>query len=199
MNHARTGSLVGMLMCFAGLSACGEPGPTQPAEIAGEQVQAAPADGVAGYDPARLRELTPHAPGRYLAWLPGEIAGLPMNGAVNIEGGNGVSASYQGEQDPSRRIALDLIDGAGDRGMAHLNVIHRMISLDIDESSGGVVARTIERDGVRYLGKERARSGGTDAELEWIRDGRYHLKLTGTGIGLESLLEAAAALDTRPI
>lgn len=199
MDHVRTGFVVGVLMGCAGLSACGGSGPTPPEVITGEQTQSAPTDGVGGYDPARLRELAPHPPDRYLAWPPGEIAGLPMNGSANIEGGNGVVASYRDEQDPGRRVALELIDGAGDRGMAHLNVIHRMISLDIDESSGGVVARTIERDGVRYLGKERARSGGTDAELEWIRDGRYHLKLTGTGIGLQSLLEAAAALGARPI
>jgi hypothetical protein len=179
------------------LSACGESGSAGPQEPAASQASA-PAAATAGrdrYDPVRLRELVPHEPERYLAWLPESIAGLPLNGAASLEGGNGVAASYHHEENRERRIELELIDGAGDRGMAHLNAIHRTISLDIDQSSDGVAARTFVRDGLRFLGKERARSSGTDAELEWIWSGRYHLKLSSKGVSLDSLAEAAGRLN----
>ena len=83
--------------------------------------------------------------------------------------------------------------------MAHLNAIHRIFSLDIDQSSDGVTARTFERDGLRYLSKERARSSGTDAELEWIWSGRYHLKLSSKGVSLDSLVEAAGRVNARAL
>jgi hypothetical protein len=195
---------MGILLCCWALSACGESGSAGPQEAAASQAPPASATAKAaakpaGYDPVRLRELVPHEPERYLAWLPESIAGLPLNGAANLEGGNGVAASYHHEGNRERRVALELIDGAGDRGMAHLNAIHRMISLDIDQSSDGVTARTFERDGLRYLGKERARSGGTDAELEWIWSGRYHLKLSGKEVDLDSLVEAAGQLNARDL
>lgn len=144
-----------------------------------------------------LSAINPHTSEELIAKLPKNLSGFPLRsaGEFGVQTINGSYSMDKETNNESTYLKITLTDGAGFNGFQHVNAIYRMISMEIDNKEKSVWAKTLNHKGNRILLKEGLDKDTERSELEYIKDKRYHIILTGNRINSEQLLEAMDELE----
>lgn len=129
--------------------------------------------------------------------LPKQLAGVPLRSSAS-PAPQTVAGTYSLNPEPNHEtenITLTIIDGAGNYGFGHLNAIHKMISMEVNNKETNGWAKTQDLNGNRILLKESIDKGIQFSELEYIKDNRYHITLSGRGYESSKLLQAKEDLE----
>jgi hypothetical protein len=87
------------------------------------------------------------------------------------------------------------LDGAGNYGFGHVNAVHKMISMEVNNKGDNNWAKTQDHQGVRILLKEELVKDIQFSELQYIKQNRYHITLTGRRYDNKKLLQAKTDLE----
>lgn len=131
------------------------------------------------------------------AKLPKQLAGLPLRSsdspaAQTVVGTYSVSTNPNHE---TENITVKILDGAGNYGFGHVNAVHKMISMEVNNKGDNNWAKTLDHQGVRILLKEERVKDIQFSELQYIKQNRYHISLTGRRLDSKKLLQAKTDLE----
>jgi hypothetical protein len=131
------------------------------------------------------------------AKLPKQLAGLPLRSsdspaAQTVVGTYSVSTNPNHE---TENITVQILDGAGNYGFGHVNAVHKMISMEVNNKGDNNWAKTQDHQGVRMLLKEERVKDIQFSELQYIKQNRYHISLTGRRLDSKKLLQAKTDLE----
>ncbi len=131
------------------------------------------------------------------AKLPKQLAGLPLRisdspAAQTVVGTYSVSTNPNHE---TENITVQILDGAGNYGFGHVNAVHKMISMEVNNKGDNNWAKTQDHLGVRILLKEERVKDIQFSELQYIKQNRYHISLTGRRLDSKKLLQAKTDLE----
>lgn len=131
------------------------------------------------------------------AKLPKQLAGLPLRSsdspaAQTVVGTYSVSTNPNHE---TENITVKILDGAGNYGFGHVNAVHKMISMEVNNKGDNNWAKTQDHQGVRILLKEERVKDIQFSELQYIKQNRYHISLTGRKLDSKKLLQAKTDLE----
>lgn len=131
------------------------------------------------------------------AKLPKQLAGLPLRSsdspaAQTVVGTYSVSTNPNHE---TENITVKILDGAGNYGFGHVNAVHKMISMEVNNKGDNNWAKTLDNQGVRILLKEERVKDIQFSELQYIKQNRYHISLTGRKLDSKKLLQAKTDLE----
>ncbi len=131
------------------------------------------------------------------AKLPKQLAGLPLRSsdspaAQTVVGTYSVSTNPNHE---TENITVQILDGAGNYGFGHVNAVHKMISMEVNNKGDNNWAKTQDHQGVRILLKEERVKDIQFSELQYIKQNRYHISLTGRRLDSKKLLQAKTDLE----
>ncbi|MFD2552101.1 hypothetical protein ACFSQP_09765 [Bizionia sediminis] len=131
------------------------------------------------------------------AKLPKQLAGLPLRSSDSpapqtVVGTYSVSTNPNHE---SENITVQILDGAGNYGFGHVNAVHKMISMEVNNKGDNYWAKTQDHQGVRMLLKEERVKDIQFSELQYIKQNRYHIALTGRRLDSKKLLQAKTDLE----
>lgn len=138
-----------------------------------------------------------HTEAVLLSKLPKQLAGLSLRASAS-NSAQTATGTYSLNPEPNHEtenVTLTIIDGAGSYGFGHLNAIHKMISLEVNNQETNGWAKTQEHKGVRILLKEVLDKEIQMSELEYIKDNRYHITLNGRRYDSKKLLQAKEDLE----
>lgn len=129
--------------------------------------------------------------------LPKQLAGLPLR-STDSPAPQTVIGTYSLSTNPNHEtenITVQILDGAGNYGFGHLNAVHKMISMDINNKGDNDWAKTQNHQGIRILLKEGLVKDIQFSELQYIKQNRYHITLTGRRYDSKKLLQAKTNLE----
>lgn len=129
-------------------------------------------------------------------WLPDEINGMKRTG---YKAGQTafmqiaqIEATYQNE-DKSKKLRVQVIDGAGEMGAAATAGMRILFSQDFEEEDEYKVKRTAKRSGTKVM--EEYRKDGSRSEVQFMQDDRFYIHATGTNMDLDETWDAVEELD----
>ena len=131
------------------------------------------------------------------AKLPEQLAGLPLRNSDSLASQT-VVGTYSLSIDPNHEtenITVQILDGAGNYGFGHVNAVHKMISMEVNNKGDNNWAKTLDNQGVRILLKEERVKDIQFSELQYIKQNRYHISLTGRRLDSKKLLQAKTDLE----
>lgn len=134
----------------------------------------------------------------YLQMIPNQLIGFPLRNSRLYPGLKGVYAVYSNSEDSDRpHVVLQVIDGAGHHQFQHVNAVFKMLEMDLSESSEEIQASTMTYKGNRVLAKSilKKDQDKMDSEIEFIKDQRYHVTLTGHNLALDKLFAAVDVVE----
>ncbi|MCW5518975.1 hypothetical protein J1N09_03940 [Aureitalea sp. L0-47] len=130
------------------------------------------------------------------AWLPDEVNGMKRTG---YKAGQTafmqiaqIEATYQNE-DKSKKLKIQVIDGAGEMGAAATAGMRILFSQDFEEEDEYKIRRTAKRSGQKVM--EESRKDGSRSEIQFMQDDRFYIKATGTNMDLEETWDAVDEFD----
>ncbi len=131
------------------------------------------------------------------AWLPDEINGMKRTG---YKAGQTafmqiaqIEATYQNE-DKSKKLHIQIMDGAGEMGAAATAGIRILFSQDFEEEDEYKVRRTLVKNGSKAV--EEYRKDGSRSEVQFMQDNRFYIMVRGTNMDLDETWDAIDELDT---
>lgn len=145
----------------------------------------------------KLMATEPYTEEELLSKLPKQLTDLPLR-STNSPAAQTASGTYSTSDEPSHQtanITIRIIDGAGNYGFGHLNAIHKMISMEVNNQETNGWTRTQQHKGNRILLKEATDRDIQFSELEYIKDNRYHITLSGKRFDSNQLLQAKDELE----
>lgn len=145
----------------------------------------------------KLIATEPYTEDELLSKLPKQLTGFPLRSS-NSPAAQTANGTYSTSDEPSHQtanITIRIIDGAGNYGFGHLNAIHKMISMEVNNQETNGWTRTQEHKGKRILLKEATDQDIQFSELEYIKDNRYHITLNGRRFDSNQLLQAKDELE----
>ncbi|WP_417200159.1 hypothetical protein [Bizionia sp.] len=131
------------------------------------------------------------------AKLPKQLAGLPLRSS-DSPAAQTVVGTYSLSTNPNHEtenITVQILDGAGNYGFGHVNAVHKMISMEVNNKGDNNWAKTQGHQGVRILLKEELIKDIQFSELQYIKQNRYHITLTGRRYDSKKLLQAKNDLE----
>lgn len=145
----------------------------------------------------KLIATEPYSEAVLLSKLPKQLAGLSLRSSASTAAQTATGAyTLNPEPNPdAENLTLTIIDGAGNYGFGHLNAIHKMISLEVNNNENNGWAKTQDHKGLRILIKEQIVKDVLLSKLEYIKDNRYHITLSGRRYDSKKLLEAKEDLE----
>lgn len=143
-----------------------------------------------------LQELEPLTNEELKAWLPDEINSMKRTGYkagqtsfVNIAS---VEATYANE-DKSKQFKIEVIDGAGPMGAAATAGMRMLFSQDFEEEDEYKSRKTVKKNGEKAI--EEYRKDNNRSIIEFMRDGRFYFKATGTNMDIDETWDAIDEID----
>ena len=151
-------------------------------------------------DMEALREITPLTNDEFKEWLPDEINGMKRTGykagqTAYIQIAQ-VEATYQNE-DKSKKLKIQVIDGAGEMGAAATAGFRMVFSQDFEEEDEYKIRKTVKRDGMKAI--EEYRKNNNNSEIQFMQDDRFYIKVNGTNMDLDETWDAIKELDTEDL
>ncbi|MCB0463749.1 MAG: hypothetical protein R2816_02625 [Flavobacteriaceae bacterium] len=131
------------------------------------------------------------------AKLPEQLAGLPLRNSDSLASQT-VVGTYSLSIDPNHEtenITVQILDGAGNYGFGHINAVHKMVAMEVNNKGDNNWAKTQDHQGVRILLKEELVKDIQFSELQYIKQNRYHITLTGRRYDSKKLLQAKTDLE----
>jgi hypothetical protein len=144
-----------------------------------------------------LAGTTPNTGEELIAKLPKELIGMSLRSTGNPSSQT-IAGTYSLDEDPNNKstsISITVVDGAGSNGFQHVNAVYKLINQKVDFKSEEGWSKTYEYKGNQLLIKEQINTEIPRSELEYIKDNRYHITLSGLRLKSDTLLEAMDDLE----
>ncbi len=133
-------------------------------------------------------------------WLPDEVDGMKrisfkagQMGMVQIAS---IEATYANE-DKSKKFKIEVIDGAGQMGAAATAGMRMLFSQEFEEENEYKIRRTVKKNGVKAVEEYRKDNGRST--IEFMEEGRFYIKATGTNMDVDETWDAIGELDTEDL
>jgi hypothetical protein len=151
-------------------------------------------------DMEELKQVEPLTNEELKEWLPDEINGMKRTG---YKAGQTayfqiaqVEATYQNE-DKSKKLKVQVIDGAGEMGAAATAGFRIVFSQDFEEEDEYKTRRTVKRNGTKAI--EEYRKNNNSSEIQFMQNDRFYIKVNGTNMDLDETWDAIKKLDTEDL
>lgn len=151
-------------------------------------------------DMTKLQETVPLTNDELKAWLPDEINGMKR---ISFKAGQmgflkiaSIEAVYANE-DKSKKIKIEVIDGAGELGATATAGMRIMFSQEFEEETEYKIRRTTKRGGMKVI--EDYKKNGSRSTVEFMQDDRFYIKGTGTNMDLDETWNAIKKFDTEDL
>lgn len=144
-----------------------------------------------------LSAINPHTHEALIAKLPKNLSGLPFRSAGN-SGVQTIIGEYSQNEDPNHEsisLSITVTDGAGFNGFPHVNAVYKLIHQKVDYKSAEGWSKTYEHKGNQLLINEQVEKDIQFSALQYIKDNRYHITLSGRRLKSGTLLEAMDDLE----
>lgn len=145
-----------------------------------------------------LKALTPVSNDVLKSVLPETFHGLKRTslkvGEMSALNFASAKAEYKNE-DGSRRINVDVMDGAGEGASSIVALVFMGLNADKEEITETGFEKTMDIDGMRVAVKEDTDEGIKDAEIKWVYNKRFVVELEGDGYSLDELIEVFKKMD----
>lgn len=125
---------------------------------------------------------------------PAKLKNLPKvkSKEVPSQGATSILVTYSNDNEPdlnSTKIELGIIDGAGERGFQHINGINNMMKFPSNKEEGDNILKIFHRNEQKILVRQRRIKEKLVSEIEFIKDGRYHIKIFARNFSADELYE----------
>lgn len=146
-------------------------------------------------DYKELSQATPLTNEQLKAWMPEELSG--MKRVSYSIGGTGflkltaLDASYANE-DKSKKIEVNLIDGADSVGASLISLARMGLSQDFENETETEVKKSVEKNGIKAI--EEYKKDNSSSSLKFIVKNRFLLTIEGTNLTIDELWKAVKAL-----
>ncbi|WP_425639183.1 hypothetical protein ACPUEN_05895 [Algoriphagus yeomjeoni] len=127
-----------------------------------------------------LMEKEPLTEQGYLALVPENLQGYPLQMKEPQRGLNGFIAFYgneQGHEHPG--LKLEVIDGAGQVQFQHVNAVYKMLENVRSESGDDFESQIKDYKGERILFVKKIKNKEENFQLEYLQNQRYHIGIIG--------------------
>lgn len=149
-------------------------------------------------DILKLTETTPLTNEELKSWLPEVLDGMKRSsyktgamGAINIAS---MEATYDLE-DKSKSFKIEIMDGAGEIGAMSMAGIRMMFTQDFEEESEFKMRRSTVKNGNKAI--EEVDKKRNDAVVQYLQDGRFYVKASGTNMDLEELWKLVEKMNVK--
>ena len=147
-------------------------------------------------DLQELQKLDPLTNDELKAWLPNEVSGMKRiaykAGQTSFVNLASVEATYANE-DKSKKFKVEVIDGAGQIGAAATAGMRMLFSQDFEEEDEYKSRRTMKKNGEKAI--EEYRKDNNRSTIEFMKDGRFYFKVTGTNMDIDETWDAIDEID----
>ncbi len=143
-----------------------------------------------------LQQMEPLTNEELKAWLPEEINGMKRTGykagqtaymqIAQVEG------TYQNE-DKTKRLRIQVIDGAGQMGAAATAGFRLVFSQDFEEEDEYKIRRTVRKNGMKAI--EEYKKNNNNSEVQFMQNDRFYIQVNGTNMDLDETWEAIEEMD----
>lgn len=143
-----------------------------------------------------LQQMEPLTNEELKAWLPEEINGMKRTGykagqtaymqIAQVEG------TYQNE-DKSKRLKIQVIDGAGQMGAAATAGFRLVFSQDFEEEDEYKIRRTVRKNGMKAI--EEYKKNNNNSEVQFMQNDRFYIQVNGTNMDLDETWDAIEEMD----
>ena len=143
-----------------------------------------------------LQQMEPLTNEELKAWLPEEINGMKRTGykagqtaymqIAQVEG------TYQNE-DKSKRLKIQVIDGAGQMGAAATAGFRLVFSQDFEEEDEYKIRRTVRKNGMKAI--EEYKKNNNNSEVQFMQNDRFYIQVNGINMDLDETWDAIEEMD----
>jgi len=131
---------------------------------------------------------------------PAILKNLPKvkSSEVPSQGATSILVTYSNDNEPdlsSTKIELGIIDGAGERGFQHINGINNMMKFPSNKEEGDNILKIFHRNEQKILVRQRRIKEKLVSEIEFIKEGRYHIKIFARNFSVDELYEAFDSIE----
>ncbi|MEX0996808.1 MAG: hypothetical protein WDZ45_07155 [Flavobacteriaceae bacterium] len=131
---------------------------------------------------------------------PASLKNLPKvkSNEVPSQGATSILVTYSNDKDPdlnSTKIELGIIDGAGERGFQHINGVNNMMRFPSNKEEGDNILKIFHRNEQKILVRQRRIKEKLISEIEFIKDGRYHIKIFARNFSADELYEVLDSVE----
>lgn len=145
-----------------------------------------------------LKKLTPLTNEELKPLLPEQILGLKRtelsvgdNAMMNM---SSAESSYKNE-DSSKKVNLQIMDGAGETGSAVVSMLMMSLNMDREKITETGFEKSKEIKGMKAMVSENKNGEIPNSEIQMIANNRYLITLKGDGISAEELEKAAGEIN----
>lgn len=145
-----------------------------------------------------LKKLTPLSNDELKPLLPEQLLGLKRtelsvgdNAMMNM---SSAESSYNNE-DSSKKVNLQIMDGAGETGSAVVSMLMMSLNMDREKITETGFEKSKEIKGMKAMVSENKNGEIPNSEIQMIANNRYLITLRGDGISAEELEKAVSELN----
>lgn len=145
-----------------------------------------------------LKKMTPLTNEELKTLLPEQLGGLKRtelsvgdNAMVNM---SSAESSYRNE-DSSKKVDLQIMDGAGETGSAILSMLMMGLNMNREKITETGFEKSTEIKGIKALVSENKSGEVTNSEIQMVAKERYMITLRGDGFTYEELEKVAGEIN----
>lgn len=151
-------------------------------------------------DITKLQEMEPLTNDELKSWLPDEINGMKRisfkTGHMSMLKLSSIEAVYANE-DKSKKVKIEVIDGAGPTGAAGFTGFRMLFSQDFEEETESKVYRTAKKDGKKVI--EEYKKNRNSSTYQYMENDRFFIKGHGTNMDLDETWDALKEFKTEDL
>jgi hypothetical protein len=143
-----------------------------------------------------LQKIEPLTNEELKAWLPDAVEGMKRTGFkagqtsyIKIAS---IEATYATDA-KDKQFQVQVIDGAGEMGAAATAGMRMLFSQEFEEEDEYRWRKTVKKDGMKAI--EEYKKSDNYSEIQFMYDGRFYVKASGTNMSIDETWEAIDELD----
>ena len=134
------------------------------------------------------------------AWLPDEVDGMKRisfkTGHMSMLQLSSIEAVYANE-DKSKKVKIEVIDGAGPTGAASFAGFKMLFSQDFEEETESKTYRSAKKDGKKVI--EEYRKNRNNSTYQYMENERFFIRGHGTNMDLDETWDALKEFKTEDL
>ena len=145
-----------------------------------------------------LKSLTPLTNDELKTVLPEELLGLKRrelsvgdNAMMNL---STAEAKYA-DDDKTKRIKVEIVDGAGDTGSAMVSIMMMGLAVNKETTTEYGFEKSTDINGAKAIISEKKSGETMESKIQMITKNRYLMTLTATGFSYDELKDALGELN----
>lgn len=142
-----------------------------------------------------LANATPLTNDQIKAWMPEELDNLRRDsytvGGAGMLGMSSLNATYANE-DKSKRIEFQLIDGADSIGAGMITMFRMTLAADMEQETQSEVQKTVTKNGRKaFVVYQKDKSS---CSIKFIENNRFYIDLEGKNLSIDELWDVVGEL-----